>query len=65
MQSCEFAHCDDIMEPKNLVTQEDVDEILDNAPTQEHVFWGKELVVSYRLSNGLDRKSTRLNSSHT
>ena len=27
--------------------------LLDTAETQEHIFWGKELLVSYRLSCGL------------
>lgn len=33
----------------NRVTQEQIDRLLDNAETEEHVFYGKELVVSYRL----------------
>lgn len=36
----------------NRVTQEQIDELLNSAETQEHVFWGKELVVSYRLPSG-------------
>ena len=34
------------------VTKAHIDAMLDAAETQEHVFWGKELVVSYRLENG-------------
>jgi hypothetical protein len=33
----------------NRVTQEQIDALLDGAETEEHTFWGKELVVSYRL----------------
>lgn len=40
------------MATENRVTQARVDELLDAAETQEHVFWGKELVVSYRLPSG-------------
>ena len=36
----------------NKVSQSTIDNLLDTAETQEHVFWGKELVVSYKLSNG-------------
>ncbi len=36
----------------NSVTQEQINSLLDTADTQEHIFWGKELVVSYRLPNG-------------
>lgn len=36
----------------NRVTQEQIEDLLNSAETQEHVFWNKELVVSYRLSNG-------------
>ena len=34
------------------VTQEQIDALLDAAETQEHVFWEKELVVSYKLPSG-------------
>ena len=34
------------------VTQAQIDKLLDDSQTQEHVFWGKELVVSYRLPCG-------------
>ena len=37
---------------KYRVTQEDIDALLDEAQTQEHVFWDKELVVSYLLKSG-------------
>lgn len=36
----------------NTVTQEQISHLLNNAETQEHVFWNKELVVSYKLPNG-------------
>lgn len=36
----------------NRVTQEDIDTLLNASETQEHVFWDKELVVSYRLPSG-------------
>jgi hypothetical protein len=34
---------------KNTVTQAEIDFLLDNAETQEHIFWDKELVISYKL----------------
>lgn len=34
------------------VTQVQIDALLDQSETQEHVFWEKELVVSYRLPSG-------------
>ena len=34
------------------VTLEHVFALLDEAETQEHVFWEKELMVSYRLKSG-------------
>lgn len=36
----------------NRVTQEEITALLDAAETQEHTFWGKELVVSYKLVSG-------------
>jgi Phage protein (N4 Gp49/phage Sf6 gene 66) family len=36
----------------NRVTQEQIDGLLDAAETEEHTFWGKELIVSYRLPCG-------------
>lgn len=39
-------------EKKNTVTQEQINAMLDEAETQEHVFWGKEVCVSYKLKNG-------------
>lgn len=36
----------------NRVTQEQIDELLNSALTEEHIFWGKELAVSYKLVNG-------------
>ena len=40
------------MPNQNRVTQEQIDLLLDNAQTQEHTFWDKELVVSYKLESG-------------
>ena len=37
---------------QNRVTQEQIDNLLDAAETQEHIFWEKELLVSYRLKSG-------------
>lgn len=34
------------------VKTEQVEALLNSAETQEHIFWGKELVVSYRLPCG-------------
>jgi hypothetical protein len=36
----------------NKITQDRIDKILDSAETQEHIFWDKELVISYKLSSG-------------
>ena len=36
----------------NRVTQEEITALLDAAQTQEHTFWDKELVVSYKLPCG-------------
>lgn len=36
----------------NTVTQQSLTDLMDNAESEEHVFWGKELVISYRLPNG-------------
>jgi len=36
----------------NSVTKDSIIAILSEAETQEHVFWDKELVVSYRLKSG-------------
>lgn len=36
----------------NTVTQDQIDSLIDNAETQEALFWDKELVVSYRLESG-------------
>ncbi len=33
----------------NKVTQEMINALLDSAEVEEHVFWGKELIVSYKL----------------
>lgn len=38
--------------PTDRVTVEEINALLDAAETQEHVFWEKELVVSYRLPSG-------------
>ena len=40
------------MPNSNVVTQAEIDALLDAAETQEHIFWDKELVVSYKLPNG-------------
>lgn len=40
------------MPNQNRVTQEQIDLLLDNAQTQEHIFWDKELIVSYKLESG-------------
>jgi hypothetical protein len=36
----------------NRVTLDQIKELLDNAKTQEAVFWEKEVVVSYKLDSG-------------
>lgn len=36
----------------NRVTQEQITALMDAAETQEHTFWDKELVVSFRLPSG-------------
>ncbi|WP_445634517.1 Gp49 family protein [Nostoc sp. DSM 114161] len=36
----------------NRVTPEQIATLLDSAETQEAVFWGKELVVSFKLPSG-------------
>lgn len=36
----------------NTVTQEEIYALLEACETQEHCFWGKELVVSYKLPCG-------------
>ena len=38
--------------PDNKVTSERIAELLDAAETSEHVFWEKELQVSYKLTSG-------------
>lgn len=40
------------MEPITTVTQEQVESLIDLAERQEHIFWEKELVVSYKLLSG-------------
>jgi hypothetical protein len=40
------------MPSQNRVTQEEIDALLDASEVQEHVFWEKELCVSYRLPCG-------------
>ena len=40
------------MSEQTKVSQEQIDELLNNAETQEHIFWDRELVVSYKLKNG-------------
>lgn len=34
------------------VTEQELEDLLNASEAQEHVFWNKELVVSYRLPNG-------------
>lgn len=36
----------------NTVTLDQINALLDSAETQEHVFWDKELIVSYKLPSG-------------
>ena len=36
----------------NSVTQAEIDDLLNQAETQEHIFWNKELVVSYKFPSG-------------
>jgi hypothetical protein len=36
----------------NTVTASRITAMMDESETQEAVFWGKELVISYRLKNG-------------
>ena len=36
----------------NRVTPEQIASLLDKSQTQENIFWGKELVVSYKLPCG-------------
>jgi len=40
------------MPNSNTVTEAGIDALLEQSDTQEHIFWGKELVVSYRLPSG-------------
>lgn len=35
-----------------VVTPARIEALLDEAETQEHVFWGKEVVISYKLRSG-------------
>lgn len=37
---------------KNKITPEDIEVLIKNCETQEHIFWEKELVVSYKLPCG-------------
>lgn len=43
---------EEVEQKKNTVTQEHINKMLDEAETCETIFWGKELVVSYKLKNG-------------
>jgi hypothetical protein len=36
----------------NSITQKHIDALLGDSETEEHVFWEKELIVSYKLPNG-------------
>jgi|NOAtaT_5_FD_contig_31_4405647_length_581_multi_3_in_0_out_0_1 hypothetical protein len=40
------------MSRKITVTQDQINNILDTAETQETIFWNKELLISYRIYNG-------------
>lgn len=40
------------MASQNSVTQSQIDQLLNESEVQEHIFWGKELVVSYKLPSG-------------
>jgi hypothetical protein len=40
------------MSSKNTVTIDRVKTLIDSAQTQEHIFWDKELVISYKLVSG-------------
>lgn len=37
---------------KNKITLQQITTLIDSAEKQEHVFWDKELVISYKLPNG-------------
>jgi len=37
---------------KNTITEDKINQLLDEADLEETVFWGKELVISYRLRSG-------------
>lgn len=37
---------------KNSVEKHQIDKLLSEAQTQEHIFWDKELVISFKLKNG-------------
>jgi hypothetical protein len=37
---------------ENTVTKEQIESLLEKSETQEHIFWGKELAVSYKLPSG-------------
>jgi len=36
----------------NRVTQEEISALMNAAETQEHTFWGKEIIVSYKFPCG-------------
>lgn len=38
---------------KNKIYREDVQKLLDSSQAQEHIFWEKELIVSYKLPSGV------------
>lgn len=40
------------MPTKNTINPEHIEKLLDQSETAEQIFWGKELVVSYKLPNG-------------
>jgi len=37
---------------KNRVTPQQIEDLINSAESQEHVFWDKELVTSYKLPSG-------------
>jgi hypothetical protein len=40
------------MPNNNRVTPQEIEDLLSNAQTEEHIFWNKELAVSYKLASG-------------
>lgn len=42
----------DTSQVQTKVTLSQLEDLLDKAETQEHIFWEKELIVSYKLESG-------------